>query len=181
MQTNARLAFQLLMAFVVVVVVFLGFYFVAPGSAIHSQGMRTKNLSNAKQLAIACRLYANEHEGRFPMHLSELEPDYVAPGTLIELRCASIGEDHDPRYTMDWLYFGGGFNETAPPSVLMASPQATTVGKPQKREVIRGDFSGSILDEDQYQELLAETVRQMRALDDAQHPAKPSPVDAAPK
>jgi hypothetical protein len=178
MQTNSRLAFQLLAAFVVIVVAGLCLPLF---SHVAVRGPQTKSLSNAKQLATACRLYAMDHEGRFPMHLNELEPDYIVAGQPDGLRDVSLGKEDDPKYMLDWLYFGAGFEEKNPPRVLIASPQATTTAKTQKRVVIEGDMSGTIWEEPKYQEMLAETVRQMRALDDARHLSKPAPSDAPSK
>ena len=176
MQTNARLAFQLLAAFVVIAVVGL-FLPVFGGRSV--VGRQTKNLSNAKQLATGCRLYALDHQGRFPMHLDELEPDYFVD--VKSCRYGSEGLKNDPLYRMDWLYFGAGFDESNPPQLLIASPQATTTREKQMREVVHGDTSGNVVEETKYQGWLAETVKQMRVLDDARHPAKATPVDAPPK
>ena len=179
MQTNARLAIQLLAAFVVIIVIFLCAPLFYPISSVNVRGVQTQNMSNARQLGIACMAYANDHQGRFPIHLGELEPDYVTD--LKSLRCVSVGLKNDPKYMMDWLYFGAGFDENNLPQLLIASPQATTTREKQQRVVIHGDVSGNIIEEAKYQQWLAETVLQIRALDDARHPAKPSPADAAPK
>ena len=128
-------------------------------------GMRTKNLSHAKQLATACKIYASDHEGRFPVHLSELEPDYIPKGELDKLRCSSVGREGDPTFLMDWLYFGAGFTDENPPHILIVSPQVTTSLPKPKRVIVKGDGSGRVIDEADYPPLLAETVRQMQAQD----------------
>lgn len=126
------------------------------------RGVQTKNLSNAKQLAIGCRLYAMDHGGRFPLHLSELEPDYIPAGWVDQLRCTSIGRDGEPGFAMDWLYFGAGFDDQNPPRLLIVSPQADTPARKQKRVIVEGDTSGRVIDEADYPPLLKETVQQMR-------------------
>jgi len=121
-----------------------------------------------------------DHDGRFPVHLDELVPDYI---TNIKSLRGIIGDSADkPLYTYDWLYFGAGFTDDKPPTVLVASPHITGAGgKPQKRVVVLGDVSGRIFNEDEYQKMLSETVRQMRALDDRQHMPQPTPANSPAK
>lgn len=90
------------------------------------------------------------------------------------LRGAIVGADEKAQYRYDWLFFGAGFTDENPPTILLASPQLTP-SKRQKRVVINGDTTGIVINDDQYEKLLAETVRQMRELDDRQHPARTSP------
>ena len=125
-------------------------------------GAQTKNLVYAKQLANAAKVYAEDNEGRFPLHLSELEPDYLPPGLLEELLCGvKVGKEQPPRLRFDWLYFGAFFDEKNPPPLLIASPQAFTVGKKWKRIIIRGDGSGSLVNDDEYQRELRKTIEAM--------------------
>src|ERR1700730_7690770 len=35
-------------------------------STVHERGSQTKDLSNAKQIALACKLYATDNDGKFP-------------------------------------------------------------------------------------------------------------------
>jgi len=58
---------------------------------VKTKAMLTKSLSNEKQIAIACKLYAGDNDGEFPPSLESLVPQYVpdpqifispfAPGT----------------------------------------------------------------------------------------------------
>lgn len=110
------------------------------------------------------------------MHLSELEPDYMPKGAYDELRFSSVGRENDPKYLMDWLYFGAGFTEQNPPRLLIASPQATTTLPKSRRVIIEGDTSGRVINEADYAPLLAETIRQIQA-EDQKRRGKPSPQD----
>ena len=102
------------------------------------KGVATRNLSNAKQLWLGAKLYADDHGGRFPTHLTELEPDYFPPGRLDYLLYRTkVGEEEEPRFRYDWLYFGAFFDETNPPSLFIASPQAFTAEKKQDRKSTR--------------------------------------------
>ena len=136
------------------------------------RGTQTKNLSNAKQLALAVRVYAQDFEGRFPVHLSELVPDYIPRENLDDFLYASkIGKEDDPRLKHDWLYFGAGFDEKNPPPLLIASPHAFKDKKKQKRIVIYADGSGGVVNDEQYQADLRKTIDAMRKRFDAVKPA----------
>ena len=132
-----------------------------------------KNLSRAKILQTACLIYANDHDGRFPVHLSELDPDYIPAGGYNELRFSSMGQNDDPRFLMDWLYFGAGFTDQNPPALLIASPQATTTQPKLKRVIVQGNGSGRVISEDEYLPLLGETVRQMQTQDEQRRGKQP--------
>ena len=137
------------------------------------RGTQTKNLSNAKQLALAVRIYAQDFEGQFPVHLSDVVPDYISGENLDDFLYASkIGEEDNPRQKHDWLYFGTGFDEKNPPPLLIASPHAFRDGKKQKRIVIYADGSGSVVNDEQYQAELRKTIEAMHKRFDA---AKPAP------
>jgi len=155
------------------VVAALWYFPVFKGRAV--RGPLTKNLSHAKILATGCQLYAIDHDGRFPMHLNELAPDYVRQKDLDEWRFTSLGHSERSTILIDWLYFGAGFDDKNPPALLIASPQASTFGKTkQSRIAIAGDAAGAVISEADYQKRLTETVQQMRALDYARHPKSPT-------
>ena len=137
------------------------------------RGAQTKNLSNAKQLALAVRVYAQDNEGRFPLHLSDLVPDYI-PGENLDhlLFAAKIGDEDNPRLKYDWLYFGAGFRDTNPPPLLIASPHAFRDDKKQRRIVIYADGTGAVINDEQYQPELRKTIEAMHQRFDA---AKPAP------
>lgn len=178
MKTNTRLAFQLLAGFLFLVIAGLVVDHVVPRTLIY--GQMTINADHARQLGIACMAYAADHGGRFPVHLEELVPAYVPNPTNLR----GIARDANDRevYTFDWLYFGRGFTEDKPPAMLLASPAVTAIaGKPQKRVVVKGDGACTLSDEKRYEEMLAETVRQTRELDDRRYPAKSEPPESSPK
>lgn len=164
MRINARLVWRLLAGFVIALLAAAAILPIAPESAI--KGPMTRSLSNAKQIAIACKLYAMDNDGHYPVNLSELEPNYLTD--LKDWRGIVNGPDNRPAY-YDWLYFGAGFTTAHPPKAFLASPQT---GKNGKRVIINGELGGTamagdVIKEDEYEKALAETVRQMRALDDA--------------
>ncbi len=127
------------------------------------KGLQTKNLRNAKQLGLATKLYAMDHGGRFPMHLSELTPEYIPALSLDQLLYeAKAGDEKQPRLKYDWLYFGAFFDEAHPPSLLIASPHVIKDGVKHKRVVIYANGSGSIVKDDEYEAELRQTIDAMR-------------------
>ena len=131
-----------------------------------------RDIFSAKQLGIAARSYAEDHEGQFPTHLSELVPEYVPAEGWDSILFDTRKDIHDPPLPkQDWVYFGAFFDQTNPPPLLIASPQ-TFGSKTQKRIVVRGDGSADGVKIDEYQELLRKTIEAMHRRFDA---AKPAP------
>ena len=124
----------------------------------------TRNLSNAKQLALGVKLYAMDNEGRLPMHLSELIPDYIDAAGWEHLLFDTRKDNKDSDYPkQDWLYFGAFLDETNAPPVLIASPQPATDSSKRWRIVIHNDWTGTLITEPEYQAELRKTVAHLHA------------------
>lgn len=52
-------------------------------TSVTERANQTKDLSNAKQVALACKLYAGDHDGKFPNQNGQVDPptDIAAPGS----------------------------------------------------------------------------------------------------
>lgn len=101
---------------------------------VQARAKQTKSLSNAKQIALACKLYAMDHDGNFPPTLDVLVPEYL-PDRAVFI-CPMSGPD----VPMGFEYFGG--KETDPPKkVLLVSKASDRRGR---RVVVRVDTSGQI-------------------------------------
>jgi prepilin-type N-terminal cleavage/methylation domain-containing protein len=52
-------------------------------SAVQERGKQTKDMSNAKQIATACKVFAGDHDGRFPYQDGRVDPpvDLIAADT----------------------------------------------------------------------------------------------------
>jgi prepilin-type N-terminal cleavage/methylation domain-containing protein len=52
-------------------------------SSVQERGKQTKDLGNAKQIALACKLFAGDHDGKFPYQNGTSDPpvDVPPPGT----------------------------------------------------------------------------------------------------
>lgn len=98
------------------------------------RGLETKSLSNAKQIGLACKLYAQDHHGDFPKALDELVPDYLPD------RSAFICPLSGPSVPIGYLYFGG--KETDPEKNILLASKILIKGK--RRVVIYVDCSGEV-------------------------------------
>ncbi|MEO7319035.1 MAG: DUF4190 domain-containing protein, partial [Chthoniobacteraceae bacterium] len=52
-------------------------------SKVQERGTQTKSLSQAKQLAMGCKIYALDHNGAFPATLEELFPEIMQDRSLL--------------------------------------------------------------------------------------------------
>jgi prepilin-type N-terminal cleavage/methylation domain-containing protein len=43
-------------------------------SSVQERGKQTKDMSNAKQIATACKVYAGDHDGKFPYQNGQVDP-----------------------------------------------------------------------------------------------------------
>jgi hypothetical protein len=103
--------------------------------AVKAKGEQTKALSNAKQIAIGCRLYAVDHHGAFPKTLDELVPDYMPDRQIF---VCTFDKGHDP---MGFEYYGG--KDTDPPENVLLVSKALSQGK--WRVVVYVDSSGRVV------------------------------------
>ena len=102
--------------------------------AVKIKAKQTKSLSQAKQIAIGCKIYASDHDGAFPKTLEELVPEILPSPDIFICPLSPPGE------TMGYIYFGG--KETDPAdNVLLASKFADRRGK---RIVVHVDMRGAI-------------------------------------
>jgi hypothetical protein len=79
-----------------------------------------ESVKKAKQMVVACKLYALDYNGRFPETLWDLVPDYLP--TLADLKCPLSPEE---RYGYD--YFGGGSDR--PREITLRSKALTPAGE----------------------------------------------------
>ena len=89
---------------------------------VKERGMQTKALSEAKQVGTACKIYATDHDGKFPAKLEDLVPDYLPDATLLGCKYP------DPKNPVPWEYSGGS-EKDEPTKVLLASPAVEKKGR----------------------------------------------------
>jgi Domain of unknown function (DUF4190)/GYF domain 2 len=101
---------------------------------VQTRGLETRSLSNAKQIGLGCKLYAQDNRGAFPQTLEELVPDYLP--TRDVFICPLSG----PSVPIGYEYYGG--KETDPAEQVLLASKALSKGK--RRVIVHVDLSGEI-------------------------------------
>jgi competence protein ComGC len=89
---------------------------------VKERGNQTKALSIAKMVGTGCKLYAVDHDGKFPVKLEDLVPDYLPDAESI------LCPYPDPKNPVPFEYFGGSENDD-PRKMLLASPAVEGKGR----------------------------------------------------
>jgi hypothetical protein len=96
--------------------------------------LETICLSNEKQIALACKLYASDHGGSYPVKLEELIPTYLQDASIfispLSAKKEAIGYD-----------YYSGLDSDPPDKILLRSKDTTPDGK---RVIVHSDCSGVI-------------------------------------
>lgn len=111
-------------------------------SAAIAQDAATDNaktcLSNARQIALACKLYASDHDGQYPAKITDVMPDYVRDAALF---VSPLSSKKEP---VGYDYFGGKESDD-PKKILLQSKDTTPDGK---RIIVHMDLTGEIVKAD---------------------------------
>ena len=101
--------------------------------AVQQKGLAIKSLSNAKQIAISCKLYAADHNGDFPPTLRDLVPMYVKDPAIFV-------DPLDPTHPADgYEYFGGKDSDPADKILIQSK-----VANHNMRVIVHCDGSGLV-------------------------------------
>lgn len=115
---------------------------------MRGMGVETREMSDLKQVATACRLYAEDHEGRFPPTLGELIPEILPDHRMLFTRA----RDGDPPQP---IIYRVGFKADDPvDSLVVASPRPFESSRGRRRVVVFVDNSARIVTEAEFQELM---------------------------
>jgi hypothetical protein len=117
-----------------------------PNSGPKPEAKRTKFLSQMKGVFPALRMYADDHDGKFPALLTDLEPNYLAEGSLARLTF----KDNTSGKFVEPVYFPGYTASTPPGTILLGS----TLSGGRYRVVVYADGSATVPLDAKYQELL---------------------------
>jgi len=113
---------------------------------LQGQAQQTKEMNNARQVAIALRLYAVDHGGKYPAKLSDLPKDVLEdPSALLCKNPLTGGQ-------LEWLY-NSKLNDSSPASELLLATPFSTNGK---RIGAFNDGSVRTLSDEEYQNLSRE-------------------------
>jgi hypothetical protein len=100
-------------------------------TSVAEKGNLTKSLSQEKQIALACKLYAADHNGNFPPTLQALIPDYLTDTKLFVSPFAPI-------VPMGYAYTSG-LTDTSPPKTVLIKDKFSS----QARHLIVAHVDGS--------------------------------------
>ncbi|HWB58679.1 MAG TPA: hypothetical protein VG733_04270 [Chthoniobacteraceae bacterium] len=102
-----------------------------------SKPLAQQCLSNAKQIGLACRLYASDNDGKYPPKLEDLIPTYLQDKNLFVSPLSANKEE------MGFEYLGAGLTDSDDPTkILLRSKDTTPDGL---RVVVFLDSSGKIV------------------------------------
>ena len=111
-------------------------------SKIQEKANQTKGISNARQVVLACKIYADDFDGKYPANLQQLVQEEVIPAESSDL----LSWEGAP-----WLLFKGLSDSTDGSHVLIAAPSADATGH---RIVGFNDGSVRSMPEAEYQRIL---------------------------
>lgn len=80
-------------------------------SGVKERAALRDTLHRAKTIALACKMYAADHSGKYPEHLADLVPSYLPDSRFIVI------PSRDGKRHLDFEYFGG--SDTDPPQGLL--------------------------------------------------------------
>ena len=105
---------------------------IKPFSALHPKS------SNAKEIAIGCRLYAVDNEGKYPATLDELFPKYLENRDL--LKCP-----FDKVNAVGFEYYGAGMKDNDPNPESTVFLVSKALSQKKNRVVVYADSSGKVV------------------------------------
>lgn len=97
---------------------------------------RASELAHLKMLGHALKLHADEHDGKFPSAISEVQWRENMPGMDWAGLPAAVSRFHNPETgkVSDWLYYPGHTENDLPETILVAAPVA--LGKARDRRMV---------------------------------------------
>ena len=116
-------------------------------SKVQQSSAQVKTLSNGRQVLIALKSHAVEHDGKYPAKLQDL----IDSGALTkpELLTVASGPGAEPK---PWLYDSTLTPQSAGITIVLAAPEVTQgSGGKQTRVVIRNDGRAEALPEEDFQ------------------------------
>lgn len=144
----------------------LGVYFVGIQPLFHRHDPegaagdpRAMELARLKMLGRALRLHADEHDGKFPTAISEINWRQNMPGMDWNGLPAAVSRFHNPETgkVSDWLYYAGHTENDPPETILAAAPETLGKGK-DRRMVVRANGVAEIVAEADFLRPVAEQV-----------------------
>ncbi len=112
----------------------------------------TAELAHLKMLGTALKLHAEEHGGKFPPAIADIDWRQNLPGMQWAGLPAAVSRFHDPATgtLMKWNYYPGHTEADPPQTIVAASPIPLSDDK-NKRLVARLDGTAEAIDEATFQ------------------------------
>lgn len=131
------------------------------GSTLGTLGSRVRSMHNLRSIGCTLLLYAQDHDGRLPATLAELDGDYLPSGDLAELGFTSPVT----KVRYEWLYFPQPKLDSLPEDTILAASPMTfpAFHMPQARIVVHADGDAMVVSEADYQKRIAEQMVQRPA------------------
>jgi hypothetical protein len=109
----------------------------------------TAELAHLKMLDTALKLHAEEHGGKFPPSIGDIDWRQNLPGMNWAGLPAAVSQFHDPATgaLMKWDYYPGHTDADPPQTILAASPVPVGGGGKDQRLVARLDGTAEAIDE----------------------------------
>ena len=104
-------------------------------NSVTQKGKATKSLAQAKQIGLACKMYAADNDGKFPPDLNALTPTYLSKGKVF---VSPFAPDESVGYT-----YHPGLTDTAPPGTILLEDKFAP-GVAGQRVVVHVDNSGEV-------------------------------------
>ena len=126
--------------------------------AVNSQpDPRAGELARLKMLGHALKLHADEHEGKFPASIADIQWRQTMPGMGWDGLPAAASRFRRPEdgKVMDWLYYAGHTENDPSETILVASPVALGPQGDQ-RLVVRLDGVADVIAESEFQRQVGE-------------------------
>ena len=102
---------------------------------VSEKGKATKSLAQAKQIGLACKMYAADNDGKFPPTLDALVPTYLADNKLFVSPFA-------PNEPLGYLYHSGLTDDASPKEILLKDQYAPGVA--EQEIVVYVDNTGEV-------------------------------------
>jgi hypothetical protein len=127
------------MFFAAIFVLAIGAGIALPAFAVaRERAQEAASMNNGRQIAIACRAYAADHNGSFPPTLNELVPKYLPNAKT--LTCPLTG----PSQPIGYEYYGGKDSDPGSRILLVSKGASRVHNKGTRRVVVHVDGSAEL-------------------------------------
>ena len=127
----------------------------APERSVTVGDPSAEELAHLQLLGRALKFHADDHDGKFPARIADIEWRQDVPGMDWPGLPAAVSRFHNPETgrVSDWLYYEGHTENDPPDTILAASPVALGKGN-DHRMIVRVDGVAQVIAETDFQRLM---------------------------